>query len=245
MITKLVRLLETPKFWRAFSSAQPRSLASFRIVSQLRRLDVEFQTIIDGGANVGQFSRAAHSFFPQANIFAFEPLPDIAGQLKSNLADVSQLKIFNHALGDSDGEITFHRTSDSQSSSALPMTDSSKDGLLKGIRETEQLTVPIKSLDSALADESLSSPMLLKLDLQGFELTALKGATKTVLPQASHVLLEAVFDEAYEGEPLFDELWSFLQQQGFRFDRPLNFVTGGEGEIQQIDALFARQTSTK
>jgi len=82
--------------------------------------------------------------------------------------------------------------------------------------------------------------VLLKLDLQGYELEALKGATKT-LQQCSHVLLETVFDKEYEGEPLFEELWSYLREQGFRFERPLNFSKGGSGSIVQMDALFSKR----
>jgi FkbM family methyltransferase len=203
----------------------------------------QFHTILDAGANVGQFARAAHLCFPEARIISFEPLPDVADKLASNLVDVPTHTIVRSALGSYDGQTRFFRNSFDQSSSVLPMLQKA-DGLLAGQQQVEEIQIPIARLDTVLADEALAPPVLLKLDLQGNELAALEGAELT-LHLCSHVLLETVFEPEYENEPVFEALWKFLRQRGFRFERPLNFVSNRRGAIVQMDALFVRASAAE
>ena len=69
---------------------------------------------------------------------------------------------------------------------------------------------------------------------------AIRGA-KEVLAQASHLLVETVFEEVYIGEPHFEELWGHLHKVGFHFIRPLSFVENSDGRVVQIDALFKNE----
>jgi hypothetical protein len=80
---------------------------------------------------------------------------------------------------------------------------------------------------------------LLKLDLQGYEIEALKGA-RAVLGRTDYVLLETAFKRLYENEPLFEDLADYLRTAGFHFLRPVGFETDFRGEVVQMDALFAR-----
>ncbi len=79
--------------------------------------------------------------------------------------------------------------------------------------------------------------MLLKLDLQGYELEALMGATET-LARTRWVLFETGFRKSYEGEPDFVQILDFLRERNFRFVRPLDILRAQNGEIIQMDALF-------
>ena len=241
MLSKASALTESLRYpggFKALVQSRPRSITSWLIVNRLRAMGVTFQTILDGGANVGQFARAAHGCFPEANIISFEPLADIADQLEDNLKDVQGHRVFRTALGSYDGETEFHRNSYSQSSSVLPMLHE-QGSLLEGTKEVEELRVPIGRFDTILKDLPIRSPALLKLDLQGNELEALKGAPET-LEKCSHLLIETVFDQEYINEPLFEEIWTFLREKNFHFERPLNCSQGSDGRIRQMDALFSR-----
>ena len=61
--------------------------------------DSEINTIIDIGANVGEFTLIFSELFPNAYIFAFEPLPDCYTQLEKNTSNREKIKIFKYALG--------------------------------------------------------------------------------------------------------------------------------------------------
>ena len=97
----------------------------------------------------------------------------------------------------------------------------------------------MNTLDALLHDEPLTPTVLLKLDLQGYELQALRGAART-LERSDYVLLETAFKPLYEHEPLFEDVYALLQQAGFRFRNPVDFLSDASGEIIQMDALFER-----
>jgi FkbM family methyltransferase len=244
MLKRLVEIFETlrmPGGVQAIAGRRPRSLASFRMMRDLQREKVAPHTIIDLGANVGQFARAASSAFPEATIYSVEPNPTSVAALRSNLADVSRLNVFATAVGDVDGETEFHCSSQSQASSIL--RHNSQNGQADSASgDIRTIVVPIQKLDSLFEKVKLESPVLLKLDLQGYELAALKGG-KELLQHVDYVIVEAVFEEYYVGEPHFEEIWEFLRAAGFSMLRPMAYLCDRQGAISQTDVLFRKKTT--
>ena len=220
----LINVLFTPGVLHALRTWKPFSITSFRITRRLQRNGFRFSTVIDGGANAGQFARAAVETWPDARVLSFEPLPDVAARYRAALGD--RARLIEAALGAVEGELTFHRTAYSLASSALTPLDTS----------SESITVPVARLDTVLAEEPLSRPLLLKLDLQGYELEALRGGPNT-LASADAVLLETAFVSGYEEEPLFRDILSFMEEAGFRFVGPIDMLEEDD-QITQMDALF-------
>ena len=223
---------------RMLIGGRPRSLASFRILSSLQEEPVAFRTIIDCGANVGQFARAASSAYPEATIISFEPLPDIAREYRANLADVPRARIVNSALGSHDGEVTLARHRNSQESAvvdttALPPTNAAAGEIV------ELVKVPMVCLDTYFAGQQLETPLLIKMDLQGHELAAIQGGLQ-ILGSASHLVLEVLFDRTDPTMIPFEQLIATLQQLGFRLVRPLATACYHGPSISQMDVLFAR-----
>jgi FkbM family methyltransferase len=218
----------------AACSWRPFSVASFHVVSRLRRHCPEFNTIIDAGANVGQFARASCMLYPQARVLSIEPLPDCLAELEFNLRDVDRVQTFLTAVGSIDGIIDFYRHEYSQTSSA-------RLGASRSRQHTSILKVPVARLDTLLANIEMIPPILLKLDLQGYELDALAGAPG-LLARCDAVLTEAVFTRMYENEPAFADLNMFLVECGYAFERPLHYNLDKYGEIFEIDALFKRRS---
>lgn len=237
-VWRLGQVLRQPGGLQAFLHWKPFSITAFGLLRRLAGQGLAFSTILDGGANEGQFARAAAETYPEAQVLSFEPLPDLAAQVRQHLADCPQVQVHATALGSHDGTLTFYRNAYSLASSALPLEDGSEN-VFPHLRQLQPVEVPVARLDTLLRDEPLPSPVLLKLDLQGFELEALKGAVET-LQRTDYVLLEASFEQVYQGEPLFDELYAFLRQAGFRFLQPLDVLEGATGEIVQMDVLFGR-----
>lgn len=236
---RMCQVAMEPNGIRAIRTWKPFSITSFHMMRALAQQGLKFRTIIDGGANIGQFARAATETFPDARVYSFEPLPDVSAVLRQNLASRSQVKIIQAALGSEDGKIPFHRAAYSLASSALPI-HAENNASFAGVKEVETIEVDLFRLDTVLAKEPLESPCLLKLDLQGFELEALKGATQT-LKRCDYVLLETALKTMYEGEALFDEIYDFMRQSGYHFLRPVDFLKDAKEEIVQLDALFARK----
>lgn len=230
-LVPLAQTLARPGGLRAALRWRPFSITAFRMLRTLKRLGLQPQTIIDAGANAGQFSRAAAETFPEARIHAFEALPDLAERLERRLADCPRITVHRTAVGSTAGTLSFYRHPYTLASSALPSP---------GARGVEEIQVPVARLDDVLSDGALPRPLLLKMDLQGFELEALKGAER-LLRRTDHVLLEAAFEAGYEGAPSFGEITNHLAARGFRFSRPVSFLSDDAGVVQEMDALFVRE----
>lgn len=230
-VSALRARLRWPIFnWDIYSAC--RSLSSQGLV---------FDTILDVGANVGVFALTAAHFFPGALLQLFEPIPECQRQLTGNLRriDPARWRLWTCALGSKPGEAEIHVDDFSPSSSLLPMSEAHQLAF-PGTGRSRPLRVPISTLDIVEPELGLQARVLLKLDVQGYELEVLKGGGH-LLQHVSHVLVETSFVRLYEGQPLHDTVDAFLVRAGFRFCGPYAVRQESKsGRVLQMDALYAR-----
>src|SRR5712692_665227 len=77
------------------------SVTSFRLVSGLVKQGILARTVLDVGANTGQFAVAAAKLFPGARVYSFEPLPACVTQLRRHASKLPNLTIYPIAPGSS------------------------------------------------------------------------------------------------------------------------------------------------
>lgn len=226
-------LLKWPKF----------SLTAYTLVSRMKRVGVAPRTVIDVGANVGQFAVAASKLFGGAAVFPVEPDPRIADLLRGNLDPITRENVIVMAIGDSEGVAELYVNRDSGASSLLPLGA----GRIESFPDSKVLgtsRVPLSTLDTLFGGKSLGPPILLKIDVQGFEDRVIAGAGK-LLERVQWVLMEVSFSRLYEGERDFETIYEMMKTLGFRFVRPLDFhISPKTGDIIEMDALFERQCSS-
>lgn len=202
----------------------------------------DIRTVIDVGANEGQFARAISAFFPQASIYCFEPLETPFRQLSDWAAtQEGRVRCFNVALGDTEGEVQMHRHDGHTASSSLLATTAHCHDIYPQTALESIASVKLTTLDRALADSAagMAGDILLKLDVQGFEDRVLRGGTK-VLAQCSACILEVCLDSLYEGQADFFELVSLMQNAGFRYAGNLDQQYVDTGRVAFCDMLFVR-----
>ena len=212
------------------------SVTSFGMVSGLVKQGVVARTVLD----VGQFAVAAAKLFPGPRVYSFEPLPACVTQLRRHASKLPNLTIYPFALGDHEADdLPFHVNSNNQSSSALRLTEGHRTAF-PDEKETASTTVKASTLDRIFESIDLAPPVLLKLDVQGYEAKVLLGGVKT-LRRVDYVVLEASLRPMYDGEVLFLDLVRLMAGYGFRFLRPVGWLVDRKtDEVLQMDALFER-----
>lgn len=232
-ISKLGAALTHPICWRPLL---------FGVAPAVEHLDVlkevYVDAILDVGANRGQFSLACRIRKRGVPIFAFEPIPEEAELFNKAHGRSPQVQLFQTALGPEMGTATLHLSGRADSSSLLPIGKAQEE-TFAGTSEVATITVPVMPLDGFLDHWNRFSDMLLKLDVQGFELKVLEGATKT-LKKCRYVYAECSAKELYVGQALYPEVAGFLAVHGFEL-RSRHNEFWKAGELIQADYLFEQK----
>lgn len=142
-------------------------------------------TLIDVGMNVGHVSiPAAKLVGPAGRVIAFEPNIDLVKRVEALAFQqkLKNLKIFPIGLGNSKGTFLLNMDSN-HSGGATLRTPSPKDAF------NTSMEVKVEIGDEILAKENLFGKIFLKMDVEGCEIDALKGLTKT-LKVVDHAIIE-------------------------------------------------------
>lgn len=209
-------------------------IASMELLELVRP---EPAVIYDIGANIGTWTCLAKSLFPAARVEAFEPLAIHLPRFREITAPwPKDVRLHPCALGPTKGTATMQVTVFSDASSLLPLTDAGRAEFQTVPAREEQ--VPLIPLDVLVEREGLPWPDLLKLDVQGYEMEVLRGATAS-LRHARAVISEVSFQPYYQGQVLFPELLAFLTDHGFALHAFSDGTPTGRPVIQ-ADILFVR-----
>jgi FkbM family methyltransferase len=199
-----------------------------------------FDTIVDVGANTGQFVHLAKALFPAAQVFAFEPQADVYRVLERGVGTLGRVHCFNAACGAREGSDVFFRNAFSPASSLLPLAATHRAAFPYATAVHEE-RVHVTRLDDALAPYGPLGCTLIKLDVQGSEDQVIEGGRNT-LRAASVVIAEVSFVSLFEGQPLFEEILASLAESGFRCAGYLDqLVHPQTGQPLQADAIFVRR----
>ena len=213
-----------------------RVAAGVEHAAVLRQLD-GCRTVVDIGANRGQFALVARHCFPAAAIVSFEPLPGPAAVYRAVFAGDDRARLVEAAIGSEPGEATIHLSARDDSSSLLPIT-ARQNALFPGTAEAGTASIRVTRLADAVPATDLAAPALLKLDVQGFELQALAGC-EDLLARFAWVYVECSFVELYAGQAFADAVIAWLRERGFVLQGVYNMAYDGEGRAVQADFLFA------
>lgn len=158
---------------------------------------------VDVGANVGVFSTLVGTRIPGVRITAVEPFPPVRADLEANLAlNNLEISVVGSAVSDAEGEATFEVLDRDVLNRLAP---SGSEGARRGI------TVPVTTLDHLVGDDP---PALIKIDVEGAELSVMRGA-ETLMSAASPVLL---FEHSGHSEHFgvsATDMRSFLTAHGY------------------------------
>jgi len=201
--------------------------------------DSRVATLVDVGANQGQYARRMRLLGFTGNMISFEPGREAFRLLQRNAAADPLWRAEQLAVGRTTGTTVLNVSANSVSSSLLSVeklhVDSAPESRIKG---TEQ--VHMKTLDSALQSQELG-PAWVKIDTQGYELEVLGGAART-LQQAVVVQAELSLAPLYQDQPQFLTVLELLVSRGFStFDLIPGFRSASDYRLLQCDVIAVRR----
>ncbi len=234
VLTKILRVLAIPRYRAAFLRNRVAASTEHDAILAGLRLD----TVVDIGANRGQFALCIRRLFPDAQIYSFEPLRGPASRYQKVFAQDARARLFNSAIGAITSRSPMHVSRWDVSSSLLPIAQAQHDNFPL-TQETRQEIVSQAPLSASLDATALGGRALLKLDVQGFELTALQGCEE-LLDRFHFVYVEASFIELYVGQALASDVIAWLLQRNLKLICVANLSHGRSARPIQADFLFAR-----
>lgn len=205
-------------------------------------IDRKFKTVLDIGANTGQFASKVRALFPSAQIYSFEPIQSVYKVLKKKFEYDLKFKAFHLGLGDSKGIVSFFQNDFSDSSSLLLMNQLHKENFPKTANEN-QIEIQVDQLDNLINDLDLARPMLVKIDVQGFEDKVISGGEK-VIKMANIAIIEVGFYELYQNQVLFNDVLFKMNSLGFEYKGNYEqLISPIDGRILQADAIFINENA--
>jgi FkbM family methyltransferase len=204
-----------------------------RRVARMQKAEVD--TVLDIGANVGQYAMEVRSFGYMGRIMSFEPLLAAYGRLERAAALDPAWDVYRVALGSAAGTARLNVASNLASSSFLAMLDAHR-GAVPSVDYVSSELVSVRTLDSF----SIRGTCSMKLDVQGYEDRVLAGAVRT-MPSVRIIECELSLAELYNGQPSFRTIVDILGDLGFEaVDVEPSFRDPTDGRVLQIDGTFLR-----
>jgi FkbM family methyltransferase len=198
---------------------------------------MNFSTVIDIGANKGQFSLFALGSFPDVTIYSFEPLFEAAALFRS-LMGGQRVTLFETAIGPCDTSTKIYVSRRADSSSLLPITNRQNE-VFPGTELKEIRTIRVAPLNKFIGEAEVCPPALLKIDVQGFEREVLKGCD-ALLHLFQCVYVECSYGELYGGQALVGDIVNYLGERMFRLTGVYNQTDSPDGRPVQADFLFEK-----
>lgn len=186
------------------------------------------KTIFDVGANTGQTSSYLLKHFPNAHIFAFEPVPNTYRKLQTNLNHIPQVETFNLALGNSVGELTMTNIENSLLNTCQLSSQLSE-------KNSQTVKVNVNTIDNFCQENGISHIHFLKTDTEGFDLNVLRGAEHLLRDQKiDFIFSECRFFKRRETDLPgdFTDLLNYLQEFNY------NFVTLYTEAVDDLGFVF-------
>lgn len=232
-IEKTFAVLNSKKLLKSFIRYGVFPGAEHRFV-----LSKELKTIVDIGANKGQFALACLEWAPNAKVISFEPLPRPSQKFTRLFKHNPNVQLHKFAIGPSHDRVVMHVSAREDSSSLLPI-GVQQIATFPGTHESYQSYIELAPLSKFMNSGSIKSPAFLKIDVQGYEMEVLIGC-QSLLSSFDIIYCECSFIELYTGQKLASEVIDWLQDFGFSLKGIYNITYDSFDKQIQADFLFKK-----
>lgn len=203
--------LTNPHTWDLIQGKDPEKKIKQIFLNNIKEDD----TIIDVGANIGQYSLiAAKKVGPTGRVISIEPLKETAEWLKKNflLNNFNNYVILESAVGSESGSRALYKKSGSGGQGFL---DPKVDG--KQLHKTMEINV--ETIDSIVSLRKIEKVDMLKIDVEGFEYEVLLGCTRSFKQNKIKKIICEIHSKRLEYKGINENtIYSLLRENGFSID---------------------------
>jgi FkbM family methyltransferase len=205
------------------------------LLQDLRHRGLTCKTIIDVGANQTHWSVLAKNVFEDADLVMIEPQVEMKPYLEKFCRENGGSVYFLNGAGAKKEKLFLTVWDDFSGSSFMPEQDENLQ------RINKQREIEIITIDDLIQSGKIKMPEFIKLDIQGFELEALKGAS-TTFGKTEIYILEVSLYEFSKGMPIFHEVINFMFERGYvAYDFPGFLRRPLDGALSQCDICFVKK----
>ncbi len=207
------------------------------LLEDLKARGLTCKQVVDIGANAGHWSRMAATIFTDAAFCLIEPQEEMRPKLEILCRENPHMQFQLAGAGPQPGTLVLTVWDDLLGSSMLPMANA------EAKANGKQREVPIITIDGLIQAEKMEVPQLIKLDIQGFELEALKGAETTFGKTEVYILEVSMFPfDDQPNLPQFAEVINFMHARGYvAYDFPGFLRRPFDGALGQCDVCFVKE----
>ena len=196
----------------------------------------KIDTVIDVGANIGQFGEGLRAGGFRGKIVSVEPVAAVFAELSKKAKADGNWDAHQCGLGAQPGKAQIHVSELTVFSSILDMTSTaSLHDSRTAVTRTEDIW--IRTLDQIAA--GITGNILLKIDAQGYEKHVIEGGVETI-PRLLGIQLELPVIRVYQGEWQFHEALEYMSEIGFvpAQIQPVNYHGADNVSAVDFDCLF-------
>lgn len=201
-------------------------------LARVARIGFAPRTIVDVGANRGDFARACLRAWPTATVLCVEPLDACVAKLRAAATVDRRIRVHPVLVGAEERAAVLLHEADVASSVLVEHAPNA----------FPTSTHRMRTIDAIVAEHGQGCEFL-KLDTQGYELEALRGAERT-LPDVQLLLAEVNFLDLHREVPLVATLIAWLAERGFvAYDICGLMRRQLDGALWQADMMFVPEDS--
>jgi FkbM family methyltransferase len=198
------------------------------------------RTVFDIGSHSGTVAEEYRKLFPSSTIHCFEAIPQLAENIKRKFSSDTAVKVHPLAIDSAPGRRQFNINTKSDTSSLLRSLRTIPHSYRSIQSSVQTIDVDTTTIDMVCTLHDISTIDVLKMDIQGGELSALQGASNMLgAARIQLIYTEVWFLPFYENQPLFADICCLLA----KFDYALHGIynvsfSGATGRATWADAIF-------
>jgi len=208
------------KILSLFDFFHKKRIINFLKKEKLKNIDV----LIDVGSHHGETIILFNKNFKIDNFFAFEPSPINYEILQKNVKKLNdnRIKIFNHALGNINGELQLNQSVESQSSTLLNINKKSnyfqrkKKILSLSSNEyfNKSFQVKVETLKNFILKNKITNIGFLKIDTEGFDFNVIMGLEDSIY-KVKYIYFEHHFHDMFQKKYTLSYIHNYLKEKNF------------------------------